>query len=55
MEKETQRETTCNVRVITCAGMELKYEWNVRKGRHSMPDREYAMNLKTLIVMILHI
>jgi hypothetical protein len=55
MEKGRQRETMCNVRVITYAGMELKYEWNVRKGRHSMLDRVYAMNLKTLIVMILNI
>jgi hypothetical protein len=53
MEKGRQRETTCNVRVIMYAGMELKYEWNVRKGRHSMPDKVYAMNQKTLVVMIL--
>jgi hypothetical protein len=55
MEKGRQRETTYNVRVITYAGMEVKFEWNVRKGWHSMPDREYAMNLKTLIAMTLYI
>jgi hypothetical protein len=55
MEKETQRETTYIVIVITYARTEVKYKWNVRKGRHSMPSWEYATILKTLIVMVLYI
>jgi hypothetical protein len=54
-KRERQKEITYIVIVITCAKTEVKYNWNVRKGRRSMPGREYVMSRKTSIAMVLNI
>jgi hypothetical protein len=52
MKKEWRRETMWIAHVTIYVRMEVRYEWNVQKGRPSMSGREYATHLKMLDVTV---